>query len=450
MSDATGSPIPGSPAPAAESVVAAEPNREAGASITTPIGTETKPRGRAGVVVAALAVGAIIGGASGAGVALLASSAAAPTPVSSTSAPTSITVNDTANITQVTAVAAKASPSVVTISVSSETAGGTGSGVVLTADGFVLTNAHVVTLDGEASDPTVRVETYDGRLRSATIIGVDPIADLAVIKVDGIDNLQPAEFADSAKLNVGDTAIAIGAPLGLAGTVTSGVVSALNRSITIASSAIPDATQPNDTPAPDPQNPYDFWHFSTPGDPGQGQGQQGPAAMSDTVTLSVIQTDAAINPGNSGGALLDSEGKVIGINVAIASAGNGDAQSGSIGVGFAIPSNLAMRVAEELRENGTASHGLLGASVLDVTEDTGGADSLVVGATIKELVPGGAAEKAGLRVGDVITGFNGVPITGKTDLTAQVRVLAAGSKATVDYVRDGKPASVEVTLGELQ
>ncbi len=163
----------------------------------------------------------------------------------------------------------------------------------------------------------------------------------------------------------------------------------------------------------------------------------------------MIQTDAAINPGNSGGALLDSEGKVIGINVAIASAGSSQGQAGSIGVGFAIPSNLAQRVADELIKDGAATHGLLGASVVDATSDPE-ADAEVVGALIKELTQGGAASAAGLQVGDIVTKFNGVPITGSTDLTAQVRALAAGAKTELIYVRDGRATTIEVTLGQLQ
>jgi putative serine protease PepD len=394
-------------------------------------------------VVAALAVGALVGGVSGAGVTLWATSNNAGTTVVGNSNPTTITVNDAADATQITAVAAKASPSVVTINVASDSAGGTGSGVILTSDGYVLTNTHVVTLDGQVSDPQVTVTTNDGRLLKATVVGTDPISDLAVIKIEGADNLQPAEFANSNKLNVGDTAIAIGAPLGLAGTVTNGIVSALNRSITIASSAVPDESDGSDQPAPDEQSPYDFWNFDIPGH------ETPPSTSSSTIALSVIQTDAAINPGNSGGALLDSDGKVIGINVAIASAGGSSGQSGSIGVGFAIPSNLAQRIAKEIMDTGSATHGLLGASVSDVQEDTD-QTAKVVGASIKEITQGGAAQAAGLKVGDVITQFNGVPITGKTDLTAQVRSLAAGASVTLTYVRDGKSAEVDVTLGELK
>jgi putative serine protease PepD len=379
---------------------------------------------------------------SGAGVTLWATTQNSPTPVVGAASPTTITVNDVDDATRITAVAAKASPSVVTISVSSDTAGGTGSGVILSADGYVLTNAHVVTLDGAVSDPTIQVQTNDGRLLSATVVGVDAIVDLAVIKIDDASDLAAAEFADSSQLNVGDTAIAIGAPLGLAGTVTDGIVSALNRSITVSSSAVPEES--DDSTTPDSEDPNDFWNFDIPG-------QNSPTTgSSSTISLAVIQTDAAINPGNSGGALLNADGEVIGINVAIASAGSSSGQSGSIGVGFAIPSNLAQRVAQELIASGTATHGLLGATVSDVQEDPDQADAAVVGASIRELTSGGAAAAGGLRVGDIITGFNSLPITGKTDLTAQVRSAAAGSTATVTFVRDGRALEVDVTLGTLR
>jgi putative serine protease PepD len=415
-----------------------------------PINAEQHPalakRRSGAVVVAALAVGALVGGVSGAGVTLWAISNNTSHNVVGNPTAQTITVNDPQNATPITAVAAKAAPSVVTINVTSTNEGGTGSGVVLSKDGYILTNTHVVTLDGAAADATVSVTTYDGRLFAAKVIGTDPISDLAVIKVEGAD-LTPATFADSSKLNVGDTAIAIGAPLGLSGTVTDGIVSALNRSITIASSAVPDTSGDDTqaTPSPNGQSPYDFWNFDL------GQGQTGSSTSSATISLAVIQTDAAINPGNSGGALLDSDGNVIGINVAIASSGSASSgQSGSIGVGFAIPSDVAQRVSKEIIASGTATHGLLGASVADVTEDESQKDSKVVGASIVEITKGGAAEAAGLKKGDVVTNFNGIPITGKTDLTAQVRAVAAGSKATVTYVRGGEASTVDVTLGTLK
>jgi putative serine protease PepD len=397
-------------------------------------------------LIAALAVGALVGGASGAGVTAWAFSTnqGNTTGAVSNSAPQNITVNDTSSVNNITAVAAKAAPSVVTISVTSKSASGTGSGVVLSKDGYVLTNTHVVTLDGEIADPAVQVTTSDGHLYDASIVGTDPIADLAVIKLKNATDLTPAEFGDSSKLNVGETAVAIGAPLGLNNTVTDGIVSALNRSISIASSAAPKSGS-GDTSTPAPNSPFDFWQF----DNGQGQSQSPSTAAPATISLPVIQTDAAINPGNSGGALLDSNAKVIGINVAIASAGQTSAssQSGSIGVGFAIPSNLAQRIANEIMKDGKATHGLLGAGVKDVTSTSAGG---VVGASISAITSGGAADKAGLKTGDVITQFNGVPITNATDLTAQVRFLAAGSSASLTYVRDGKASTANVTLGELK
>ena len=409
----------------------------------TPASTSPAKKSATVGIVAALAVGALVGGVSGAGVAAWAITASQGTQSGTTSTPQNITVNDTDNVNVVSAVAAKAEPSVVTISVSGTSASGTGSGVILSEDGYVLTNTHVVTLDGEISDPTVQVTLADGRLFDAELIGTDPTVDLAVIKLKDVTGLTPAEFADSSKLNVGETAIAIGAPLGLSNTVTDGIVSALNRSITVASSAAPENEDESSEEQQNGQNgPFDFWNFDN------GQGTQPQTTASSTISLPVIQTDAAINPGNSGGALLDSTGKVIGINVAIASAGStGSSTAGSIGVGFAIPSNLAKRVANEIIKDGSATHGLLGASVVDVSS----ADkSATVGAVVKELTSGGAAEKAGLRVGDVITTFNGATITGSTDLTAQVRYQPAGGKASLSYTRDGRSTTVDVTLGTLK
>jgi putative serine protease PepD len=403
---------------------------------------EKAPRKRgAGLVIAALAVGALIGGASGAGVVGLVDATQNPSarPAASSGAQ-NITVNDSNDATVVTAVAAKASPSVVTISVTGSQSAGTGSGVVLTDDGYVLTNTHVVTLDGEIANPTIQVQDNDGKLYNAKIVGTDPIVDLAVIKLEGASGMTPAKFANSDKLNVGDTAVAIGAPLGLSGTVTDGIVSALNRSIQIASSAAPKQDQQSQG---DDNNP--LWNFDFPG---QDQGQQQQQASS-TISLPVIQTDAAINPGNSGGALLNSKGEVIGINVAIASASNStssDAQSGNIGVGFAIPANLAERVSQEIIKNGSATHGLLGATVKDASTSD---KATTVGAQLVSVSSGGAAAKAGLKAGDVVTNFNGKPITDATDLTAQVRALAAGDSADLTYVRDGKPYTVSVTVGKL-
>ncbi len=400
-------------------------------------------------LVAALAIGALIGGVSGAGVATWAitSNTSSNTASSAQGSPATITVNDPANATQITAIAASAGPSVVTVSVQGGSAGGTGSGVIVTEDGYIVTNTHVVTLDGESAHPKIDVQTYDGRLFTAELVGTDPITDIAVIKIDG--TFQPLQFADSNKLNVGDTAIAIGAPLGLANTVTNGIVSALNRSITVASSAAPKKDDSNAPEGNNDNGPFNFWEFPGPGDT-QDNNKAPSATDQASIFLPVVQTDAAINPGNSGGALLDSNGKVIGINVAIAGTGSSlGAQSGNIGVGFAIPANLAKRVAFDIINGGTASHGLLGATVMDVTGDAAITTKTVVGASVQSVTNGGAADKAGIRKGDIVTGFNGLPITGSIDLTAQVRAAEAESQATVTYVRNGKSATVTVTLGTL-
>lgn len=401
-------------------------------------------RGTLGIAAAALVVGALIGGASGAGIAALVSANQTTSiPAADAEGAQNVVVNDTSDVNAITAVAAIASPSVVTISVTGASSGGTGSGVILSEDGYILTNTHVVTLDGATGDPTIEVKTDDGRLYTATLIGTDPLSDLAVIKLDDASDMTPIEFADSDALNVGDVAIAIGAPLGLSGTVTNGIVSALNRSIDVASSAAPET--PDDSTESDEgdgstDSPFDFWNFEDQ-EPGQG-GQ----SASATISLPVIQTDAAINPGNSGGALLNSDGELIGINVAILSTGSSSSEAGNIGVGFAVPSNLAMRIADEIIEDGTASHGLLGATV-SAASAADGADT--VGALIQEVTPGGGADQAGLQSGDIVTNFNGVPITDQTDLTAQVRALPGGAQTDLTYVRDGQSTTVTVTLSEL-
>lgn len=323
---------------------------------------------------------------------------------------------------------------------------------MLSEDGYVVTNTHVVTLDGATADATIRVTTSDGRVFDAAIVGTDPTYDLAVIKLEGASDLTPIDFASSSDLNVGDVTVAVGAPLGLANTVTEGIVSALNRSIEIASSAAPDTsgadetdgsgrgTTPDDSEGDQQQGEQDSPFFF---DFGQDQTQ---TQATETIKIAVIQTDAAINPGNSGGALVDSEGQLIGINVAIASAGGSSGTAGSIGVGFSIPSDIVERVSSEIIETGAATHGLLGANVISAAAVE---DATITGAYIDEAVAGGAAAEGGLQSGDIVTGFNGVPITDSVDLTAQVRAAAAGSEATVTYVREGKTETATVTLGQL-
>jgi len=414
--------------------------------------TATKKKSNAGRVVGLIVAAALVGGAAGLGGAYAGVNMFAPEGTVPAAGPATVTVNNDDSVNQTTAIAAKVVPSVVTIEASGTNGAGTGSGVVLTSDGYVVTNTHVVTLDGATADATIRVSTSDGRVYDAEVVGTDPTYDLAVIKLQDAEDLTPIEFADSSELNVGDETIAVGAPLGLSNTVTTGIVSALNRSIQIASSAAPDSSEaegdaeedgtepPEDgtEPPEDGQTPPFFFDF--------GEGDTGQTAT-ESISIAVIQTDAAINPGNSGGALVDSEGKLIGINVAIATAGGSSGESGSIGVGFSIPSNIVERVTGEIIDSGAASHGLLGASVRDAATVE---ESTMTGAYIAEVVEGGAALGAGLLVGDIVTAFNGVPVTDATDLTAQVRAAAAGSDATVTFVRDGETQTVDVTLGELQ
>ncbi|WP_243064167.1 S1C family serine protease [Humibacter sp. RRB41] len=399
---------------------------------------------RAGLVITGFVLAGLLGGGVGAGVVGIYAANSSGTKTVASNGATNVTVNDAQNATDVTAVASKASPSVVTINATASSEAGTGSGVILTADGYILTNTHVVTLDGETGSATITVNTNDGKIYKAKVVATDPVLDLAVIKLQGASGLTPASFADSDKVNVGDTAIAIGAPLGLSGTVTNGIVSALNRSIQIASSAAPSQDQQDNGGSGNgngDNSPFNFWND-------QG-GSSGQSSTDSTISLPVIQTDAAINPGNSGGALLNAKGQVIGINVAIASASSSSdssSQSGSIGVGFAIPSNVAQRVADEIVKDGKATSGLLGATVADSASST---DATTVGALIKSVTSGGAAAKAGLKAGDIVTNFNGHPITDATDLTAQVRALAGGSKASITYVRGGGNKSTDVTLGTL-
>ncbi|WP_375383918.1 S1C family serine protease [uncultured Microbacterium sp.] len=413
---------------------------------TQPVGTAQTAtpakKSGAGKVVGLIVAAALVGGAAGLGGAYAGVNLWSSTTAAAPAGPTTVTVNNTDSVTATTAIAAKVVPGVVTIEATSGSSGGTGSGVVLTADGYVVTNTHVVTLDGASSDATIRATTSDGRVYDATVVGTDPTYDLAVIKLTDASGLTPIEFADSSKLNVGDQAVAIGAPLGLSNSVTTGIVSALNRSIEIASSAAPSTGDSDGNTGGQDQNGQNGPFFF---DNGQGSTGQAPTT---TIKIAVIQTDAAINPGNSGGALVNGDGELVGVNVAIATAGgtSGGGQSGSIGVGFSIPSDIVKRVSDEIIATGSATHGLLGAGVKDAASV---ADATTTGAYISEVTEGGAAASGGLRVGDVVTAFNGVPVTGATDLTAQVRAAAAGSKATVTYVRGGKSSTADVTLGTL-
>ncbi|GAB14941.1 S1 family peptidase [Arthrobacter globiformis NBRC 12137] len=382
------------------------------------------------VFVTCLVAAGLLGGGAATGAAALWTDAPAQSTTTAQAAISPVIVNNTESVNAVTAAAQKASPSVVTISVSSGSSGGTGSGIILDTEGHILTNTHVVTLDGAAEDAAVEVRTIDGQVYKATIVGTDPLSDLAVIKIDA-EGLTPATLGDSGAVNVGDKAIAIGAPLGLSGTVTDGIVSAVNRTIETESSATSDGSSEEGSS----QNPF--------------RSQSGVAASAqDSISINVIQTDAAINPGNSGGALVNAQGEIIGVNVAIASAGSSSSsstQSGNIGVGFSIPINQAKRVAEEIISTGTATHGQLGLSVQDKT--SGSSSDFTAGAEVASVTSGSAADKAGLKAGDVVTGLAGRTVTDASELTAAAREQAAGATVKITFQRDGEEQTADITLG---
>jgi S1-C subfamily serine protease len=370
----------------------------------TPAPQPARRAGRLRIGVAGLVAGALIGGGAGAGVAGLLDDSSAATPPSASAQ--NVTIKNPETATTATAAAAKAAPSVVTIYVSSGSNSGSGSGVVLTDDGYVLTNNHVVTLEGSGTG-TVQVRTADGRLYDATVVGTDAASDLAVVKLEGASGLKPATFANSDKVQVGDIAVAIGAPLGLSNTVTDGIVSATGRAVETGSS------------------------------------------QDDATVLDAIQTDAAINPGNSGGALVNGAGEVIGINSAIATvasqAPGSQSQSGNIGVGFAIPSNTAQRIAKELIADGKATRAFLGVSSRTAADDQN--SGLGDGAEIVSVEPGSAAADAGLKAGDVVTAVGDRLVTSSTELTAAVRSKAPGDKVTLTVKRGNDTKTVQVTLG---
>ncbi len=398
-----------------------------------------KPRKRAGATIGLITATALIAAGAGFGGSWAYNSFVddGARPVTTSDGGT-ITVNNPGSVTQTTAIAAEALPSVVTIDVGTDQTAGSGSGVIISEDGYVLTNTHVVTLDGATGAADVRVTLSDGTIYQAEVVGTDPIYDLAVIKLKDASDLPVITWGDSGALNVGDTTVALGAPLGLANSVTEGIVSTLNRSISVASSAAPSTPDSGDSNDNNDSQGGPFT-FDVPGAQG--------STPKESISIAVIQTDAAINPGNSGGALVNSEGDLIGINVAIATAGGNSDSAGSIGLGFAIPSNIAKRISTEIIENGEASHGLLGASV---TNASAMKDATTAGAYIAEIVKNGAADEAGLKEGDVVTKLGDARISSSIDLTAQVRALAAGSDTTVTYIRGGETFEVDVTLGSLK
>ncbi|XAS70855.1 trypsin-like peptidase domain-containing protein [Micrococcaceae bacterium Sec5.1] len=414
------------------------PNLHSAPGQQSSVGTKRKPAFGIGTLIASILAAGLVGGGVVAGSTALLDN---PAPAASSGGQSStVIVNNKDDVNVITAAAAKASPSVVTIKATSGNEGGTGSGIIIDDQGHILTNTHVVTLDGATSNAAIEVRTSDGKVLKAKVVGTDPLSDLAVIKVDDTSGLVPATLGDSSKINVGDTAVAIGSPLGLTGTVTDGIVSTLNRTISVASSAAPKEGTDNS------QGGDQGFQFAPP-----GGGQSQPSANEGSISINVIQTDAAINPGNSGGALVNSKGEIIGVNVAIASAGSGtaDSSTGNIGVGFSIPINHAKRVAQEIINTGKASHGQFGVSVRSKSS-TGSDSGFSVGAEVASVTTGSAAAKAGIKVGDVVTKFGDYQVTDPNQLTAAVREQAAGAKVKVTIQRNGQSQEVEVTLDAAQ
>jgi putative serine protease PepD len=278
----------------------------------------------------------------------------------------------------------------------------TGSGIIIRTSGYILTNNHVVS--AASAGGSVHVTLADGKTVVATIVGTDPTSDLAVLKIAPLSSLKAATFANSDDLNVGQAVLAVGAPLGLSNTVTQGIVSTLHRPVRTGDSASAQAV------------------------------------------IDAVQTDAAINPGNSGGALVDLAGRVVGINSAIATTGasSSGSQSGNIGVGFAIPSNSASKIADQLIAHGKATHSQMGVNVEDAPGTTDGAPGL--GATLTGVTAGGPAAAAGIQSGDVVTKLDDRRVTDANSLIVAIRSHDPGSTVTVTVTRGGTTKALKVTL----
>jgi putative serine protease PepD len=370
--------------------------------------TDPQKRSRAGALTAGALAVAIVSAGIGGGVAMLVQQdrPAASSTVSGI-APSVPAASLPAG--SVEKVAAKVVPSVVKLETDLGRASEEGSGIILTSDGLILTNNHVVAVakdgPGASGSQQTKVTFSDGRTAPFTVVGTDPSSDIAVVRAQGVSDLTPITLGSSANLRVGQDVVAIGSPLGLEGTVTTGIISALNRPVAA-----------------------------------------GGDIRNQNTVLDAIQTDAAINPGNSGGALVNMNGELVGVNSAIATLG-GDAgpqaQSGSIGLGFAIPVDQAKRIADELIANGTASHASLGVQVSN--------DTTTDGAKIVEVTSGGAAAAAGLPSGVVVTKIDDRVIGSADALVAAVRSKAPGDKVTLTYLDEaGEPQTVQVILGKAE
>jgi putative serine protease PepD len=319
-----------------------------------------------------------------------------------------------------TATAKAVAPSVVSITVTSGQTGGQGSGVVIDNQGHILTNNHVAT--GAGANATISVTLNDGRTYDAKIVGTDPSTDLAVLLLNNPpSDLVPMSIGDSSQVVVGQPVMAIGNPLGLSGTVTTGIVSALDRPVT--------------TQAAESQQ----------GQQGQLPGAQQQQTASDAVVTNAIQTSAAINPGNSGGALVTADGKLIGINSSIASLGSSaGSQSGNIGIGFAIPVNEAKSIADQLIATGTAQHAYIGVSAGDTTVTDG--NSKRQAALVQSVSQGTPAAQAGLQAQDAVIAIDGKPIDSSEALVANIHEHKVGDTVTITVIRGSQKQDLKVTL----
>ena len=348
-------------------------------------------------------------------------STSAPGRDTSTSSPTVQQASATAP--DWTATANAVTPSVVSIEVTTSQGSAQGSGVVLDRTGHILTNNHVV-----AGATKVQVTLADGRSYAATTKGTDASTDLAVVTLtDPPADLSPIALGDSDALKVGDPVMAVGNPLGLSSTVTTGIVSALNR---------PVRTQAESQQTPQQTDPFG-------GTNPFGQQPQTQSGGDDVVT-NAIQTSAAINPGNSGGALVNAAGQLVGINSSIASLSSGSGQAGSIGIGFAIPIREAKSIADQLIAKGTAQHAYLGVSTQDGTASNGSAQ--VAGAKVAQVVSGSPAAAAGLKTGDVVIGIDGEQVGSADSLVANVRERGVGEKVNLEVLRGGATVTLTATL----
>jgi len=365
-----------------------------------------RERGRGRFAAAVVAGALVVGGAAGVGGAAAWESYQDDTSPTSSGSETTAQVVDAGDAPttdgSVESVANAVLPSVVKIDVLTDQGGGSGSGIILSADGQILTNNHVV--EGAGEDGRITVSFADGSHADATVLGADPLTDTAVIQAEDVSGLTPATMGKSENIDVGQQVVAIGSPFGLDATVTSGIVSALQRPVNVGTDTAGNAT-----------------------------------------VYPAIQTDAAINPGNSGGPLVDMHGHVVGINSSIRSTGSTTAPAGSIGLGFAIPIDDVLEVVDQLATGETPTHARLGIGVEDaLTAST--AVQITDGAVVGEVTEGSAADDAGLQSGDVITRIDDQEIASADSLIATIRSYRPAEEVTVTFQRDGGEQTTTATL----